>query len=232
VDPANARRLAERYFGPLAAKPLPRVRRNQEPPQYGPKTVAVWGNVQPLLLVGYKRPAETQRDDPALDLIQMILGDRRTGWMHKELVEEKRIAQNVEVEASFPSNRNTSLFLLSVTPAQDRTPEENRKAIDELVTRLQSKPMDSDTLARAKLVLRARIVRTLGSNRQLAALLPLYHLEYGSARRLFRVTGAYDRLTGEDLQRVALQYMVPSTRTTAYIGPEPGTPAPGTGGLQ
>jgi predicted Zn-dependent peptidase len=222
VDPSNAQHLAERYFGPIPAKPRPPAMHMQEVPQFGPKTVVLWGATQPLLMIGYKRPAETNRDDAALDVIRMILGDSRTGWMQKDLVEEKRIAQSAEAFASFPAARYVNLFVLSITPARDGTVEENRKAVDDLVTRLQSKPVDAETLARVKNVLRGRFARLLGSNRRLAALLPYYYVNFGDWARLFTAVGEYDRLTAAEVQRVALKYLTPSGRTVAYIttGPE------------
>lgn len=224
VDPAGARRLAERYFGPIPARPHPRPMEPQEPPQAGPKTVAIWSDSQPLVMIGYKRPAETHRDDPALDIVATILGDKRTGWLQKELVEERRIAQNVEAMANFPSGRYVSLFVLSAVPDRDHTLEENRKAIDELLARLQSKPVEPENLARAKNILRGKFIRMLGSNRELAALLPLVYANYGDWRKLFAILDEYDRLTAEDIQRVAVEYFVPTGRTTAYLArpPEPG----------
>jgi len=235
VDPANAQRLAERYFGSLPQKPLPPLLHTQEPAQEGPKTVGLWGsNVEPLLAIAYKRPAETHRDDLALDTVRMILGDGRTGWMYKDLVEEKRIAQDAEAVSSYPSGRYTSLFTFLVMPANDHTVEENRQALDDLVTRFQSKPVDVETLVRVKNVIRGRVARMLGSNQKLAALLPAYYVIYGDWRRLFTDITSYNQLTAEDLQRVALQYFTPANRTVGYIsnGPQQGISATGVGGPQ
>ena len=227
VDPAGAQRLAERYFGPIPARMRPRPMEAHEPPQAGPKTVAIWSDSQPLLMIGYKRPAETHRDDPALDIVGTILGDQRTGWLHSELVEERRIAQTVEAVANFPSGRYVSLFVLSAVPEKGRTVEENRRAIDALLARLQSKPVDAETLARAKNILRAKFMRLLAGNRELAAVLPLVYARYGDWRKFFAILDEYGRLTAEDIQRVAVEYFVPTGRTTAYLTgpPEPGRAA-------
>ena len=234
VDPANAQHLAERYFGPIPARPRPPAMHTQELPQLGPKTVVLWGDAQPLLMIGYKRPPETYRDDAALDVISLILGDSRSGWMRQELVEEKQIAQSAEAAASVPSGRLMNLFLLTVTPARDHTVEENLRAVDGLVARLQSKPIDADTLARVKNVLRGRVYRLLGSNQQLAALLPEYYASYGNWRKLLTVAAEYQRLTAEELQRVAMQYLIPASRTVAYMTspPQPGSAASNSGGQQ
>jgi zinc protease len=148
-------------------------------------------------------------------------------------VEEKRIAQWTDAMATFPSGRYTNLFLFLVTPANDHTVEENRKALDDLLTRFQSSPVDAETLARAKNVIRGRVIRMLGSNQQLAALLPSYYVNYGNWRRLFTDLTLYDQVTAEDLQRVASQYFIPANRTIGYIatGPQPGS-ASGIGGPQ
>jgi predicted Zn-dependent peptidase len=221
VDPGNVRLLAERYFGPIPAKPLPPLMHTEEPQQYGPKSAAIWTGGQSLLMIAYKRPGETQRDDAALDAIRTILGEGRTGWIYKDLVEEKRIAQGTEIMASFPASRYVNLFVFSVVPAAGHTVEENRKALDDLLVRFQSKPVDAETLARAKNVNRGHILRVLGSNQELAALLPFYSVNYGDWRRLFTAASQVNRLTAEDLQRVALQYFVPGNRTEAYMMPMP-----------
>jgi predicted Zn-dependent peptidase len=234
VDPGNARLLAEKYFAPILPKPRPPAQHVQELPQLGPKTVTLLGAAQPLLMVGYKRPSETNRDDAALDFIQMILGDKQTGWMYKDLVEEKRIAQDADVVAVFPSGLHVNLFVLSVVPAQGHTVEENRKALDELVSRLQSQPVDAETLTRVKNVLRVRVAKVLGGNQELAALLPLYLVRFGDWRKLFAVTAQYDHITAAELQRVAQVYLIPAGRTTASVtnGPEPGAAPSGFGGQQ
>jgi predicted Zn-dependent peptidase len=137
--------------------------------------------------------------------------------MHRDLVEEKRIAQQADATATFPAGRYTSLFVFTVAPAQNHTLEENQKALDGLLGRFQSKPVDAETLERAKNTIRARVVRGLASNQQLAAMLPEYYAAYGDWRKLFTILSEVKRVTAEDLQRVAAQYFTSSNRTVAYI---------------
>ena len=63
VNPAEGRRMAERYFGPLPPRPLPPVIHTEEPAQLGHKTAVVQMGAQPLLAVGYKRPSQYDPDD-------------------------------------------------------------------------------------------------------------------------------------------------------------------------
>jgi zinc protease len=140
----------------------------------------------------------------------------------------------VEAISTFPSGRYINLFVFAVTPERNRILDENQKAVDELLARFSSKPVDAETLARVKNMVRGRIARRLGSNQQLAALLPSYYMNYGDWRKLFTTVADYDRLTAEDLQRVAVQYFIPSNRTLAYItsSAQPVTLPAGSGGPQ
>jgi predicted Zn-dependent peptidase len=217
VEPANAQRLAERYFGSLPAKPLPPPVRTEEPPQLGPKTVVLMANAQPSALVAYKRPNETSRDDLAFDVIRTILAEGRTGWLYKELVEEKRMAQIAEALATFPAGRYTNLFVFNLVPAQNHSLEENLKALEAVLARFESKPVDAATLERVKNLVRGRVVRIMASNQELATLLPEYDASYGDWRRLFTTIDELNRVTPEDLQRVAAQYFTPANRTVAYV---------------
>ena len=79
VNPAEARRMAERYFGPMRARPLPPVLHTEEPPQSGPRTAVVESASQPVVVVGYKRPDNFQKDDPVFDVIQLIVSQRQDG---------------------------------------------------------------------------------------------------------------------------------------------------------
>lgn len=216
VNPADARRLAERYFGPLAPRPLPPVLHTEEPPQPGPKLAVVDSPSQPLFVVGYKRPDQYDKDDPVFDVISSILSGGRTGLLYQDLVRDKQVALEAEAGDSYPDSRYPNLFLFFLAPALGHTVEENQKALEDLLTRFEAKPVDAETLARVKTKARADVVRRLASNSGLASLLTAYYAAYGDWRKLFTTLDDLDKVTAEDVQRVARQYFVTPSRTTAY----------------
>ena len=73
VDPVQIRRLAERYFAPLAVRPLPPLIHTVEPAQDGEKIVVVESRNQPLVAAGFKRPGQNGADDPVYEVIALIL---------------------------------------------------------------------------------------------------------------------------------------------------------------
>ena len=216
VTAADAKRLAERYFGPMAAKPLPALATTEEPPQNGPKSVTLEMPGQPLVAIGYKRPSQYDKDNPVLDLIYVLLAQQRTGMLYDELVRDKRLAQQAAAVGATPDGRSPNLFAFLLIPAQGRTMEENQRALEDLLGRLKSAPLDAQMLARAKAQGRANLLGRIGRNRDLAALLAAQFANYGDWRRLFTTLDDLNRVRPEDVQRVANRYFVASGRTTVY----------------
>ncbi len=225
VNPADARRLAEKYFGPMAARPLPPVVRTQEPPQAGPKQVAVETASQPFLFVGYKRPDQYDPSDAVFDVIQFILHSGRTGWMYKEMVQDKKIASSVVAAATIPGGRFPNLFVFYAVPSVGHSADENEKAIDDIVQRLKNQRVDAETLERAKTQARGEAIRRLSNNPELAKVLTTFYGAYGDWRRLFTAVDDLNKVTADDVQRAARRYFVPASRTTAYAV-QPSQPGP------
>jgi predicted Zn-dependent peptidase len=223
VNPAEVRRIAERYFGPWTAQPLPGGVRTQEPMQLGPKMATlearpVLGRPNPQLMtaVAYKRPSQYDRDDAALSILQVVLGHGKTALLQKELVTENRLAQAVQVRATFPAGRYPNLFTFLVVPAQGHTVEENERALEVYLNRLKMQPIEKPVIDRAQALVRVSVLNRLNSNAGLAELLGTYQAEYGDWRKLFATTDELNKVTAEDLQRVLTKYFVPASRTTVH----------------
>lgn len=225
VDPAQAKRLAEKYFGPLPARPLPPLLHTEEPAQEGQKTVTVETAAQPLLLVGYKRPSLYDKDDAVFDMLSEIFSGGRTGLLYKELIRDKRLAVAAETGDNFPGAKYPNTFVFFVMPSQGKTIAENQKALDELIDRFKAGLVDAETLKRVKTKTRAGLIRQLASNAGLASQLTTYHAMYGDWRKIFTNLDELDKVTAEDVQRVARKYLVPQARTVA-ITAQPAAAAP------
>ncbi len=168
VNPAEAKKLAEKYFGRLPAGPTPPVVRTVEPPQVGEKRVAVESAAQPFLLIGYKRPNQYSKDDVPLDVLSDILSDGRTGIIYKDMVRDKKLALGAESQASFPGGKYPSLFIFFVAPSQGHSIEENEKALYAIIDGVKKDKIDAEALQREKTKLRASLIRQLDSNSGLA----------------------------------------------------------------
>ena len=92
--------------------------------------------------------------------------------------------------------------------------EENQRALEDLLWRFKSTPLDPQLLARAKAQGRANFIRQMGGNRDLAHLLALHAASYGDWRKLFTTLDDLNQVKAEDVQRAANRYFVATGRTT------------------
>src|SRR5258708_776113 len=161
VNPAECRRLAQKYFGIIPPGPLPGTMRTIEPPQTGPKRVAVESPSQPLMVIAYKRPDQYDKDDPVFDVLADILAGGRTGMLYTDLVRDKKISLGAFAEATFPGGKYPGLFLFYLIPNMGHTAEENEKACYDVIERLKKDKVDAETLQRVKTKVRAGLLRRL-----------------------------------------------------------------------
>ncbi len=216
VDPVTAKRLAQKYFGRIPAAPTPPMVRTVEPTQNGEKRVKVASPAQPIMVVGYKRPDQYSADAPALDVLAEILSGGRTGTMYKEMIRDKQIALAAQAISNYPGSKYPSLFLLFMVPNAGHTLEENEKAAYDIVERTKTQPIDPAALQRVKTKLRAGLIEGLASNSGLAETLASYQASYGDWRKVFTELDEYNKVTAEDVQRVAKEYLIETGRTVAW----------------
>jgi len=215
VDPAQIRELAEKYFGPIPSGPKPEPVETVEPPQLGERRVVVEDPAQPFVLIGYHKPDVHHPDDAVFDALTDIVGMGRTSRLYKSLVKEKQIAVYSSGFQGMPGNKYPSLFLFYAVPARGHTNEESEEAIDAEIERLKTELVTPEELAKAKTRARASLVRQLASNSGLAAQLTFYQVLTGDWRNLFRQLDKIDKVTAEDIQRVAKEYFTTKNRTVA-----------------
>ena len=182
VNPAEAKRLAEKYFGRLPAGPLPPLVRTVEPQQEGEKRVAVESPAQPFLLIGYKRPDQYSKDDAALDVLSDILSDGRTGIIYKEMVRDKKIALGAESQRHLPRREiSVAVPVLSSCPRRATPSRKTRRRLYGIIDGVKKEQGGCGIAQRVKTKLRAALIRKLDSNS-------------GSGRRTVHLPGQLRRL--------------------------------------
>jgi len=217
VNPAEMKRMAEKYFGPIPSGPLPPRLVTVEPKQLGAKRVAVEDPSQPLVFVGYHRPEGTHADDAALDVLNGVLSSGRTGILYKELVRDKKLGLAAQTIPSFPSGKYPNLFLYVGVPNQGKTVDELEKAWEEIIGRVQKDGVDEPSVKRVKVKMRAGLLRALDNNSGLANALAQSWMTYGDWRKLFTQLEELDKVTAADVQRVAKTYFTPNNKTVGVI---------------
>lgn len=217
VNPAEAWPIVEKYFGRLPKAPQPEPLRTVEPEQKAERIVILRETSQPIYMEGYHRPASTHPDNAIYDVISMLMSSGRTSRLYKSLVRDKKIAANAAGFNGFPGEKYPNLFTFFGITTPGHTPDEISAAIGEEINKLKTEDVPAAELQSVKTRVKAGLLRQLASNNGLALQLASYQTLYGDWRELFREVERIDKVTAEDVKRVANATFTPSNRTVAKI---------------
>jgi len=184
-------------------------------------------DAEPQLLIGYHKPTLPHHDDFVFDVIDSILSRGRTSHLYTKLVKELKLAASVNTWQGDPGARYDNLFVVEATPRSPHTSAEVEAAIYEEIERLKTEPVSERELQKVRNQIRGDFVRRLNSNFGLAMQLAYFQAVAGDWRYVLQAMREYDKVTAEDVQRVASKYLVGENRTVATIVRKPSAPTEG-----
>jgi predicted Zn-dependent peptidase len=217
LDPDKVFPIMERYFGQLPTKPKPTEITTVEPPQNSVREVKMRDMAQPIYVEGYHRPSYLDADDAVYDAITDIMSNGRTSRMYRSMVRDQKTAAAAAGFSGFPGTKYAHLFAFYGVPLPGHTNAEMQKGIQEQITRLKTEPVTDEELQMFKTRTKADLIRGLASNEGLAQQLAVYQTRYGDWRELFKYLDKVDKVTKEDIKRVANKVFQDSNRTIGSI---------------
>ncbi len=217
VKAKDVKKLAKTYFGRLPASPKPERIGTVEPPQLGERRVTIPDAAQPILIMGYHRPAETHADNPALNALADYLGQGRTSLLYEKLVKQEKMAVQVGAFPSFPGSKYPHLFAVYAVPSQDVTAADCEAEILSEIERLKEEPIPAEEVEFIKARAKADLINELSSRQGMAIQLAAYETAYNDWERLFTELDAINAVTAEDILRVANEYLTDKNRTVGSI---------------
>jgi zinc protease len=219
VTPEKVNALAERYFGKwkhgtyVSAVPA-------EPKQDATRYTHLRdGTIPPSLSLNYKGPAFNDRgiDMPALDVMATILFSP-TSDLYKKLVLDEQKVRYISGGASDARDP----YLITVTTSLFNKAEMQyvKDEVVKAVERIKTNGVDEALLAQTKSRLKYGFAMEIDNPSTIANSLCHYIALTGDPESLNRLYAMYDKVTNDDLKRVAAQYFVPSGLTVATISDE------------
>jgi predicted Zn-dependent peptidase len=217
ITPEQAMPVIEKYFGQLPARPKPEEIVTVEPPQNSERRVVLQEAAQPFYIEAYHRPDYRHPDDPVFDAIADILSNGRVSRLYRALVRDKKIAAFAAGFTGFPGVKYPDLFAFYAVPTPGHTTAELAEGFRAEIERLKTENVTDDELQMFRTRAKADLIRGLDDNEGLAMQLATMQLRYGDWRELFRQLDRYDKVTKEDIKRVANQVFQPTNRTVGVI---------------
>ncbi|MBN1831089.1 MAG: insulinase family protein [Deltaproteobacteria bacterium] len=212
--------MAETYFGRIPSEPKPEPIRTVEPEQWGERHVVVEAQSQPILIVGYHRPAGTHEDDTALMAIANIVGQGRTSRLHKTLVKETKIAVETGGLNGFPGDKFPNLIAFYAVSSPGHTSDECLNQMDTEIEKIRNEPITQDEMTKFKRTVKKDILDGMKPNAQMAEALTYNEVIEGDWAELFDAIDRVEALTAEKVKQVANKYFVKKNRTIGEIIPE------------
>jgi zinc protease len=233
-DSAEAKKLVEKYFAPLPAGPTVEKMKPQPAELKEEKRIEMTDRVGlPRLVMVWPSVPEFGDDEAALDILGDILAMGKTSRLEQSLVREKQIAQSVS--AGQDSEEISGAFMIEATAQPGQKLADLEKAILEQVNRIQQQPPTADEVTRSLNRIETQVVRSLESNSGFGGLadqLNKYNVMKGDPSYLSKDFERYQKVTPDDIQRVAKKYLGPGRivlevlpGTEVKVTPDPRIPA-------
>jgi zinc protease len=228
VDAKVALEKARKYFESIPSQPAPPQVDMTEPPQKEERRATLEDNLARLARVDmvYKIPPSAHADYDALQVLSTILSSGRASRFYENIVRQKQLSPGV---SAFPGeNRGPGLFTVVGTVTQGKAVADLESAIDAEIERVKSAPIETWEMEKARNNARTQLVANLGSSLGRAITLGEDALFYDQPGRINTTADRIAKVTPDDVQRVARQYLVKTGRTVVITMPKA---APAKGGL-
>lgn len=212
-------KLAEKYIEPIAAHTPPPAVTTQEPEQQGERRLVVKKFAQlPLVIIGYHVPQTASNEYYALQVLKTILFSGQSSRMYQRLVDKDQLAITIDSNLEFAFD--PTLFTVIAQPKAGVATDTVEHAIyDELDKAKSQMPTDQE-IAKAKNILLANFYREMKTINGRANTLGSYEIFFGDYRKLFDAAQEYNKVTKDDVRRVAKKYLGDTNRTVATLVPE------------
>jgi predicted Zn-dependent peptidase len=222
VDPDRVREWVHRYFGGIAANPqLPQIGDLSLPPTLGGEHREIVMDKVPLPRVyfGFRAPPFGDLRLDALDVAGQILAGGRGSRLHRRLVRDERIAQDVALfTLGFVGGASVTAGWATVRPGIEVARVEN--AFAEEVERLGREPVSDDEMARARALVEADELGALQRVEERADRLAMYATLFDDPGLINHMLARYLAVTPEAIRDVAATVLRPDNRVVLTYLPE------------
>ncbi|HEX5708358.1 MAG TPA: pitrilysin family protein [Pyrinomonadaceae bacterium] len=205
-QPAEARRLVEKHFGPIKAGPdvrpvtarqpaLERELRMQEEDRVAlPRVYMAWHTV-PLF----------SPDDAALDMLSAVLSSGKGSRIYRRLVYEQQVAQ--EAFAFHNSRELAGMFQVAATAKPDKPIADIEKMLDEEIAKIKQAPPTREEMERAYNEVEASAIYGIQTVLGKADQLNSYNTYRNRPVYFNQDLARYRQVTAADVRRVAQKYL-------------------------
>ncbi len=227
IDKKRAKELIAQYFGPIVKGPPAKPHKAAMPVTLTvEKHLTVEADVElPRLMLTWPTPRGYDPGDAELDLLAHVLAGGKSSRLHKKLVYDMQIAQDVSVF------QNSALlagdFNVVVTLLTGHTPAEAWKVVDGVLDELRKKPPTADELERSKTAITSQMIFSRERLSTRADSLNSYAQTLGDPSWFAKDLARFTKPTTADLQKAVVSYLPKGKRIVTMVTPSKSAPRAG-----
>ncbi len=208
------------YFGtiPKGSKPVPRPTVT-EPPLGGEVRDVVEDNIQlPAVVMSYRSPKQGSDEYYAFNVLSTLLSGGNSSRLNKYIVDEKQLA--VAAGAFNYALEDAGLFIIYGIANMNIKPGDLEKEIQVVIDGVKNKMVDEHEFTKVKNQITTEFVTRNSTMEGIAETLANYQVYFGDANLINTEINKYNKVTREDLIRVAKKYLNADNRVVLYYVPK------------
>lgn len=223
IDIDKTKKMIMDYFGPIPkGEDIQRSTFIEDPITSTIKTKYHDSNIQiPAILMGYRTPAQTERDAYVLDMISTYLSDGKSSKLYKKLVDEEKKA--LQVFAFNGSQEDYGAYVVGALPVGETSLNDIKTEIDAEIVKLQSEPITEKDYQKLQNKFENLFVNSNSSVSGIANSLARYYMLYDDTSLINNEIDIYRTITREEITVVANKYLKPSQRVELEYLPQEAT---------
>ncbi len=210
------KKLAEKYIEPIPAQPAPPKINTVEPPQTGERRVMVQKDVAtPYLNIVYHTPESKHEDYYALTLLSDILSSGKSSRLYNALVDKKQLA--TQTFTDFGQSFDPYLFGVYAVASKGVKETDLEKAIYDEIEKIKKDGVTENELQKVKnqevMGFYSQVETINGKSNNIGT----YEVFFGDYRKMFDAPTLYNKVTADDIKRVANKYFTKVNRTVGIL---------------
>jgi len=217
VNPDNIKPILKKYFERIPAGEKAGRVTTTEPEQTSEKRVLLRDPSQSILIMAFHKPDIRHPDSAVYDVIQDILAGGKSSRLYEKMVKKDKTALFVGAFPGFPGRKYPNLFLFFGVPNSDHTNAEMEKGIWEEIENLKTGDISDEELKAVVTKARAGLYNGMLSNQGMARQLAANEVLTGDWRNLFKTMEDLQKVTKDDIKRVANECFTHSNLTVGEL---------------
>jgi zinc protease len=217
VRAADVRLLVNKLFGKMKGA-LARPDSFVEPPQQGERRFEYRKDVRmPAIGIQYQTVSVLDPDAYALNLIAMILSQGRSSRFQRETVREKNLAADIYAYSATAKYGGT--FIAFGIPQAGVDVKTLETEIENQMERLKTEKVAAEELDKAKRLVMAQTIYRQDAPTGIGFTIANWENTTGDWNNINRFPEEIQKVTADDIQRIARKYLIKENRTVGYLLP-------------